>query len=76
MRVPGLSADGLDALHRVLAGHVEGGAMPGLIALVGRGGQAHVDVIGTKAFGDPVPMPRDAIFRIPRSRFGGSWGSD
>ena len=24
----------------------------------------HVDVIGTKAFGDAEPMPRDAIFRI------------
>jgi CubicO group peptidase (beta-lactamase class C family) len=64
MTTDGLSDDGLARLREVMAGHVERGAMPGLIALVARGGRAHVEVIGTKAFGDADPMPRDAIFRI------------
>ena len=59
-----LSEGQLVRLHDVMAGHVERGAMPGLIALVARQGQVHVDVIGTKAFGDRRPMVRDAIFRI------------
>ena len=43
-------------MREVLAGHVEQGAMPGLIALVVRHGRAQVEVIGTKAFGDTEPM--------------------
>jgi CubicO group peptidase (beta-lactamase class C family) len=58
------AADGLAYLHRVLEGHVTRGALPGLVALVARGDHVHVDVIGTKAFGDAEPMPRDAVFRI------------
>jgi CubicO group peptidase (beta-lactamase class C family) len=60
----GLSTKGLARLHAVMAGHVERGAMPGLITLVARHGDVHVDVIGAKAFGHPEPMERDAIFRI------------
>jgi len=51
-------------LRSVMAGHVERGAMPGLVALVARHGTVHVEVIGTKAFGDAEPLARDAIFRI------------
>jgi CubicO group peptidase (beta-lactamase class C family) len=51
-------------MHDVLAAHVERGSMPGLVALIARRGVAHVDVIGTKAFGDHEPMPRNALFRI------------
>ncbi len=51
-------------LHHVLSEHVERGDLPGLIALVAHGGSTHVEVIGTRAFGDPDPLPRDAIFRI------------
>ena len=51
-------------LHHVLSDHVERGDLPGLIALVAHGGSTHVEVIGTRAFGDPDPLPRDAIFRI------------
>jgi len=56
--------DGLAQMRRVLAGHIERGALPGLIALIARHGQVHVDVLGTNAFGDTSPMARDAIFRI------------
>ncbi len=63
-RTDGLSQAGLARLHETMAEHVERGAMPGLVTLVARRGQAHVDVIGTRTFGDAEPMPRDAIFRI------------
>ena len=62
----GLSEQGLARMHDVMAGHVERGMMPGLITLVARRGVPHVDVIGTKAFGDREPMPRRAIFRCGR----------
>ena len=51
-------------LHDRMARYVERGDMPGLITLVARDGEAQVDVIGTKCFGDREPMQRDAIFRI------------
>jgi CubicO group peptidase (beta-lactamase class C family) len=58
------NADGLATMRSVLSGHVEHAALPGLIALVARHDQVHVDVLGTNAFGDRTPMPRDAIFRV------------
>jgi len=58
------SQTGLARLHDVMAGHVERGDMPGSITLVARHGRAHVDVIGTRAFGDAEPMQRDDVFRI------------
>jgi CubicO group peptidase (beta-lactamase class C family) len=60
----GFSPAGLARLHDVLAGHVERGDMPGAIALVARGQRVHVDVIGTKAFGDAAALQRDDVFRI------------
>ena len=60
----GLAAGGLARMHEVLAGHVERGSMPGLVALVAHGGDVHVDVIGAKAFGDPQPLRHDDLFRI------------
>ena len=54
----------MSRLREVLAGHVERGSLPGLITLVARAGESHVEVIGAKAFADPTPMERDAIFRI------------
>jgi CubicO group peptidase (beta-lactamase class C family) len=58
------SPTGLARLHDVMAGHVEAGDMPGSIALVARHGRAHVDVIGTRTFGDAEPLQRDDVFRI------------
>ena len=37
-------------LHDVLAGHVSSGAMPGLVALVSRRGESHVEAIGRVAW--------------------------
>ena len=58
------SETGLTRLHDVMAGHVERGDMPGSVALVARHGRAHVDVIGTRTFGDAEPLRRDDVFRI------------
>jgi CubicO group peptidase (beta-lactamase class C family) len=49
-----------DALLR----HVEGGRLPGLVALVSRRGEEHLYAIGTLAFGSAAPMRRDTIFRL------------
>lgn len=60
----GLSRARLARMHDVLAGHVERGSLPGLVALVSRRGETHVDAIGTMASGGGAPMKRDTIFRI------------
>ena len=64
MSTGGLSKARLDHMHNVMAGYVELGEVPGLITLVSRRGEVHVDVIGTKAYDDSDPMQRDTIFRI------------
>jgi CubicO group peptidase (beta-lactamase class C family) len=51
-------------MHDVMAGHVERGWVPGLVTLVSRRGDVHVDAIGTTAVGGRDPMRRDTIFRI------------
>jgi len=61
--VDGLSKARLGRMHDIMAGHVECGSMPGLVTLVSRHGEVHVDVIGRQAFGG-APMRRDSIFRI------------
>src|SRR5947209_2149730 len=55
---------GLDRLHAAMAARVERKEMPGLVTLVARGDEVHVDAIGAKAFGSPEPMRRDTLFRI------------
>jgi CubicO group peptidase (beta-lactamase class C family) len=60
----GLSPGQLARMHRIMAGHVERGAVPGLVSLIARRGETHVDVIGNKALGTQDPMRRDTIFRI------------
>jgi CubicO group peptidase (beta-lactamase class C family) len=54
----------LDRMRKVLAGHVERGAAPGVVALVARQGEVHVEVIGSKTIGGGDPIRRDTIFRI------------
>jgi CubicO group peptidase (beta-lactamase class C family) len=60
----GLSKPRLARLHDILAAHVERGSAPGLVSVVSRRGDAHVDVIGATAVDDGRPMQRDTIFRI------------
>jgi CubicO group peptidase (beta-lactamase class C family) len=51
-------------MHDVMAEYVERGDVPGIVTLVSRRGETHVDAIGTKAVGGGDPMRRDTIFRI------------
>src|ERR1700758_2819234 len=60
----GLSRARLDRMHHVMTGYVERGEVPGLVTLVSRRGELHVDAIGMKAVGSNDPMLRDTIFRI------------
>lgn len=59
----GLSPERLGRMHDVMAGHVERRTVPGLVTLVSRRGEVHVDAIGRQAV-DGHPMRRDTIFRI------------
>src|SRR5918993_3509238 len=54
----------LGRMRDVMAGHVKHGDVPGIVTLVSRRGEVHVDAIGTKAFGGSESMRRDTIFRI------------
>jgi CubicO group peptidase (beta-lactamase class C family) len=60
----GLSRARLDRMHDVMAGHVAALDVPGVVTLVSRRGEVHVDAIGTKASGGSEPMRRDTIFRV------------
>src|SRR2546427_2369073 len=53
-----------ERLHEAMAARVAKGELPGLVTLVARGDNVHVDTIGVMAFGRNEPMRRDAIFRI------------
>ena len=64
MSTGGLSKERLSRMHEVMADYVERGDVPGLVTLVSRRGEVHVDVIGTQAIGESPPMRRDTIFRI------------
>ncbi len=64
MSSAGLSKVRLARLHEVMAGYVERGEVPGLVALVCRRGEAYVEALGMKALGSSDPVQRDTIFRI------------
>jgi CubicO group peptidase (beta-lactamase class C family) len=54
----------LETMHDAMAGYVERAELPGLVSLVSRRGETHVDAVGTKAVNGREPMARDTIFRI------------
>ncbi|MGH9173478.1 MAG: serine hydrolase domain-containing protein, partial [Vicinamibacterales bacterium] len=60
----GLSRARLGRMHDVMAGHVERGEAPGIVTLLSRRGEVHIDAIGTLAFGGSAPIRRDTIFRL------------
>src|SRR5260221_3604454 len=64
MSTAGLSKARLGRMHDVMAGYVERGEVPGLVTLISRRGQVHVDMIGRQSLGGGEPMRRDTIFRI------------
>jgi CubicO group peptidase (beta-lactamase class C family) len=60
----GLSEARLGRLHELMAGYVEREELPGLVSLVGRRGEAHVDAVGMTSVGGSDPIRHDTIFRI------------
>ncbi|MQY21392.1 serine hydrolase domain-containing protein [Nocardia macrotermitis] len=61
----GFSADGLALLSETLAGYVERGEVPGLVAMIHRGGElVQVDSAGWLDREARRPMRRDALFRM------------
>ncbi|MEV4833373.1 serine hydrolase domain-containing protein [Nonomuraea sp. NPDC049486] len=58
------TATGLRRLREVLTRHVDSGKIPGVVALVSRGGRTHVEAIGTMRHDGGAPMRRDTIFRM------------
>nr|WP_188387432.1 serine hydrolase domain-containing protein [Priestia taiwanensis] len=51
-------------MRDVLEQHVASGKIPGLVALVSRHGETHVEAIGTMRHEGGEPMCRDTIFRM------------
>src|ERR1700730_7130478 len=64
MSSAGLSNARLARLHDVMVGFVERGEVPGLVALVSRRGETHVEALGMKALGCSDRAARDTIFRL------------
>ncbi|KAB8181553.1 serine hydrolase, partial [Nonomuraea phyllanthi] len=60
----GFSESGLRRLRDVLARYVDGGRIPGLVALVSRGDRTHVEAMGTMRHDGGAAMRRDTIFRM------------
>lgn len=60
----GFTDEGLRKVREVLTRHVESGRVPGVVALIGRGDETHVEAIGTMSHGGGAPMARDTIFRM------------
>lgn len=64
MSTGGFSRVRLARMHDVMAEYVERGEVPGLVALVSRHGEVHIDAIGAQALAGSTPMKHDTIFRI------------
>jgi len=64
MQSGGWSKARLGRMHDVMARHVTEGGVPGIITLLSRRGDVHVEAIGVKTLGDSDPMRRDTIVRI------------
>jgi CubicO group peptidase (beta-lactamase class C family) len=60
----GFTQAGLERLHRVAERHVGDTRVPGLVALVARGGHVHVEALGRLDVGGDRTVDRDSIFRI------------
>jgi CubicO group peptidase (beta-lactamase class C family) len=62
-RRSGLSGPRLARLHDVMARHVDAGTTPGLVSVVSRRGEVHVDALGVAGIGGDEVRP-DTLFRI------------
>ena len=64
MKTGGLSRERLLRLRTSMTGYVERGEVPGIVTLVSRHGEAHVEAIGNMSLDGPEQVARDTIFRI------------
>lgn len=64
MSTGGLSPKRLSHMRDVMMGHVENGEISGVVTLLSRRGETHVDAIGLTSRDGHEPMRRDTIFRI------------
>ncbi len=64
MNTPHFSPSRLERMRDAMRRHVDHGYVPGLVTLVSRRGEEHVEAIGTTAFGSSVPMRPDTLFRL------------
>lgn len=64
MKTGSLSRARLDRLRKSMTGYVERGEVPGIVTLVSRHGEVHVDAVGNKSLDGPDPVRRDTLFRI------------
>jgi len=64
MKTGGLSRERLVRLRTNMTGYVERGEVPGIVTLVSRHGEAHVEAIGNMSLDGPEQVARDTIFRI------------
>ncbi|HEX3873779.1 MAG TPA: serine hydrolase domain-containing protein [Solirubrobacteraceae bacterium] len=58
-----LTKAGVDRLRAVAESHVGETRVPGLVALIARGADVHVEALGSLSIGGP-PVARDSLFRI------------
>src|SRR5262245_53238549 len=63
-RPRGLSRQRLGKMRDVLAGYVERGAVAGVVALLARRDEVHVEAIGAQDLATGTPIRRNTIFRI------------
>jgi CubicO group peptidase (beta-lactamase class C family) len=60
----GFSKRRLERMRAVMTGHVAAGRAAGVVTVLARRGEAHVDAFGTRTVGGTAPMRRDSLFRI------------
>jgi CubicO group peptidase (beta-lactamase class C family) len=64
MSTGGLSKSRLERMSDVMRGHVERGEVAGVVTLLCRHDEVHVEAIGVQDLAARTPMRRDTIFRI------------
>jgi CubicO group peptidase (beta-lactamase class C family) len=64
MSTAGLWKPRLEIMHEQLSGFITRREMPGLVAIVSRNDDVHVETLGTLSLSNSAPMRIDSIFRI------------
>lgn len=62
--MPGFSSSRLKRLTGAMAAYVGGGQIPGMVGLIARGEETHVEIVGHADLAASAAMRRDSLFRI------------